>query len=180
MERSTWVWCRVGGEARGAYATGLLSVLLPELGDQVSMVVGTSAGALSSVYLVAKLASFYCGVDRGRAPLLARTLGKLVDFDRAQPERREQRVALRVVTNPAHGNRSAVFHQGGIPRHHDDTLRMARVRRDSRAGLSTPWPRARSRRCSGRSSRRRGWAPREKVREHKHADRYQGRLLLLN
>ena len=72
-----------GGRARGAHAPGPLSVLLPELGDQVKMVVGTSAGALISVYLVARLASFYCGGDRERAPLLARTLGKQVDFDRA-------------------------------------------------------------------------------------------------
>ena len=35
-----------GGGARGAYASGALSVLLPELKDQVSVIVGTSAGAL--------------------------------------------------------------------------------------------------------------------------------------
>ena len=42
-----------GGGARGAYATGALSVLLPELKDQVRVIVGTSAGALISSYLVA-------------------------------------------------------------------------------------------------------------------------------
>jgi len=42
-----------GGGARGAYATGALSVLLRELKDQVRVIVGTSAGALISAYLVA-------------------------------------------------------------------------------------------------------------------------------
>ena len=42
-----------GGGARGAYASGVLSVLLPELKDQVSVIVGTSAGALISAYLAA-------------------------------------------------------------------------------------------------------------------------------
>jgi NTE family protein len=42
-----------GGGARGAYASGALSVLLPELKDQVRVIVGTSAGALISAYLVA-------------------------------------------------------------------------------------------------------------------------------
>ena len=42
-----------GGGARGAYASGALSVLLPELKDQVRVIVGTSAGALISVYLAA-------------------------------------------------------------------------------------------------------------------------------
>jgi predicted acylesterase/phospholipase RssA len=42
-----------GGGARGAYAAGALSVLLPELKDQVSVIVGTSAGALISAYLAA-------------------------------------------------------------------------------------------------------------------------------
>ena len=42
-----------GGGARGAYASGALSVLLPELKDQVSVIVGTSAGALISAYLAA-------------------------------------------------------------------------------------------------------------------------------
>src|ERR1039458_6637570 len=42
-----------GGGARAAYATGALSVLLPELKDQVRVIVGTSAGALISSYLVA-------------------------------------------------------------------------------------------------------------------------------
>ena len=40
-----------GGGARGAYATGALSVLLPELKAQVKVVVGTSAGALIAAYL---------------------------------------------------------------------------------------------------------------------------------
>jgi NTE family protein len=42
-----------GGGARGAYASGALSVLLPELKDQVRVIVGTSAGALIAAYLVA-------------------------------------------------------------------------------------------------------------------------------
>ena len=42
-----------GGGARGAYASGALSVLLRELKDQVRVIVGTSAGALISAYLVA-------------------------------------------------------------------------------------------------------------------------------
>jgi NTE family protein len=42
-----------GGGARGAYASGVLSVLMPELKDQVSVIVGTSAGALIAAYLVA-------------------------------------------------------------------------------------------------------------------------------
>ena len=42
-----------GGGVRGAYASGVLSVLLPELKDQVRVIVGTSAGALISAYLVA-------------------------------------------------------------------------------------------------------------------------------
>ncbi|MGA2927836.1 MAG: patatin-like phospholipase family protein, partial [Solirubrobacteraceae bacterium] len=42
-----------GGGARGAYASGALTVLLPELKDQVSVIVGTSAGALISGYLAA-------------------------------------------------------------------------------------------------------------------------------
>ena len=43
-----------GGGARGAYASGALSVLLlPELKDQVRVIVGTSAGALIASYLVA-------------------------------------------------------------------------------------------------------------------------------
>ena len=42
-----------GGGARGAYTSGALSVLLPELKDQVRVIVGTSAGALVASYLVA-------------------------------------------------------------------------------------------------------------------------------
>ena len=42
-----------GGGARGAYASGALSVLLRDLKDQVRVIVGTSAGALISAYLVA-------------------------------------------------------------------------------------------------------------------------------
>ena len=42
-----------GGGARGAYASGALSVLLPELKEQVRVIVGTSAGALIGAYLVA-------------------------------------------------------------------------------------------------------------------------------
>jgi len=42
-----------GGGARGAYASGALSVLLRELKDQVRVIVGTSAGALIAAYLVA-------------------------------------------------------------------------------------------------------------------------------
>ena len=44
-----------GGGARGAYTSGVLSVLLPELKDQVRVIVGTSAGALIASYLVANL-----------------------------------------------------------------------------------------------------------------------------
>ena len=54
---------------------------------------------------------------------LQQTLGRLVDFDQLGENIREQRVALGVVATPAHSNRSVVFHQGGIPRHHDDPLR---------------------------------------------------------
>lgn len=42
-----------GGGARAPYAAGALSVLLPRLKDQVGVIVGTSAGALTSAYLVA-------------------------------------------------------------------------------------------------------------------------------
>ena len=42
-----------GGGARGAYASGALSVLLPVLKDQVRVIVGTSAGALISAYMAA-------------------------------------------------------------------------------------------------------------------------------
>ena len=42
-----------GGGARGAYTSGALSVLLPELKDQVRVIVGTSAGALIAAYLAA-------------------------------------------------------------------------------------------------------------------------------
>jgi len=42
-----------GGGARGAYTSGALSVLLPELKDQVRVIVGTSAGALIASYMAA-------------------------------------------------------------------------------------------------------------------------------
>ena len=42
-----------GGGARGAYAFGALSVLLPELIDQVKLIVGTSGRALIAAYLEA-------------------------------------------------------------------------------------------------------------------------------
>ena len=42
-----------GGGARGAYTSGALSVLLRELKDEVSVIVGTSAGALTAAYLAA-------------------------------------------------------------------------------------------------------------------------------
>ena len=42
-----------GGGARGAYSSGALSVLLPQVKDQVRVIVGTSAGALISAFLVA-------------------------------------------------------------------------------------------------------------------------------
>ena len=42
-----------GGGARGAYTSGALSVLLRELKDEVTVIVGTSAGALTSAYLAA-------------------------------------------------------------------------------------------------------------------------------
>jgi NTE family protein len=54
---------------------------------------------------------------------LKQTLGRLVDFDRLGENIGEHRVALGVVATPAHGNRSVVFHQGGIARHPDDPLR---------------------------------------------------------
>jgi NTE family protein len=157
-----------GGGARGAYASGALSVLLPELKEQVRVIVGTSAGALIGAYLVANWhrpakeaiedgLSFWRDLSFGDvcAPLMAfggatrfvryvgeflpvrslhapsilhpeplrQTLDKLVDFDQLGENIREQRVALGVVATPAHGNRSVVFHQGGIPRHPTDPLR---------------------------------------------------------
>jgi NTE family protein len=42
-----------GGGARGAYTSGALSVLLRELKDEVTVIVGTSAGALTAAYLAA-------------------------------------------------------------------------------------------------------------------------------
>jgi NTE family protein len=42
-----------GGGAGGAYTAGALSVLLPRLGDQLRVVVGSSVGALSAAYLAA-------------------------------------------------------------------------------------------------------------------------------
>ena len=54
---------------------------------------------------------------------LRRTLARLVDFDQLGENIREQQLALGVVAAPAYGNRSVVFHQGGIPRHREDPLR---------------------------------------------------------
>ena len=157
-----------GGGARGAYTSGALSVLLPELKDQVRVIVGTSAGALISAYLAANWhrptqeavedgLRFWRDLRFGDvcAPLMAlggaarfmryvgeflpvssihapsllhpeplpRTLARLVDFDQLGENIREQRLALGVVAAPAYGNRSVVFHQGGIPRHREDPLR---------------------------------------------------------
>jgi NTE family protein len=157
-----------GGGARGAYASGVLSVLLPELKDQVRVIVGTSAGALIAAYLVANwhrsveeaiedglrfwrelrfgdvfaalmapggVARFarYVGEFLPVSTIhtssilhpepLARTVSKLVDFDRLGENIRERRVALGVVATPAYSNRSVVFHQGGIARHQSDPLR---------------------------------------------------------
>src|SRR5450755_1391172 len=157
-----------GGGARGEYASGVLSVLLPELKDQVRVIVGTSAGALISAYLVANWhrstaeaiedgLRFWRDLNFGDvcAPLMAvggatrfmryvgeflpvssmhgssilypeplpRTLARLVDFDQLGENIRAQRLALGVVAAPAYGNRSVVFHQGGIPRHREDPLR---------------------------------------------------------
>ncbi|MGO9905325.1 MAG: patatin-like phospholipase family protein [Solirubrobacteraceae bacterium] len=42
-----------GGGARGAYASGALSVLLPVVKERVRVIVGTSAGALIAAYLAA-------------------------------------------------------------------------------------------------------------------------------
>ena len=157
-----------GGGARGAYTSGALSVLLPELKDQVRVIVGTSAGALIASYLVANWhrppqeavedgLSFWRDLRFGDvcAPLMAlggatrfmryvgeflpvrsmhgssilhpeplpQTLARLVDFDQLGENIREQRLALGVVAGPAYGNRSVVFHQGGIPRHREDLLR---------------------------------------------------------
>jgi NTE family protein len=47
-----------GGGARGAYEVGALSVLLPKLaadGEQVSVIVGTSVGALNGAWLASKI-----------------------------------------------------------------------------------------------------------------------------
>ena len=157
-----------GGGARGAYISGALSVLLPELKDQVRVIVGTSAGALVGAYLAANWhrpneeaiedgLRFWRDLRFGDvcAPLIAlggatrfmryvgeflpvssmhgssildpeplpRTLARLVDFDQLGENIREQRLALGVVAAPAYGNRSVVFHQGGIPRHREDPLR---------------------------------------------------------
>ena len=157
-----------GGGARGAYASGALSVLLPELKDQVRVIVGTSAGALIASYLAAnwqrpveeaiedglrfwrelrfgdvfaplmapggvvRFARYigeFLPVSTMRAPSilnpepLKQTLARLVDFERLSENIREQRMALGVVATPAYSNRSVVFHQGGIARHHDDPLR---------------------------------------------------------
>jgi NTE family protein len=143
-------------------------VLLPELKDQVRVIVGTSAGALVAAYLVANWhrpakeavedgLRFWRALRFGDvcAPLMAvggaarfiryvgeflpvsslhapsllhpeplpRTLARLVDFDQLGENIREQRLALGVVAVPAYGNRSVVFHQGGIPRHREDPLR---------------------------------------------------------
>ena len=55
---------------------------------------------------------------------LAGTLEKLVDFDQLVENIRWAAAgALGLVATPAHGNRSVVFHQGGIPRHREDPLR---------------------------------------------------------
>ena len=168
-----------GGGARGAYTSGALSVLLPELKDQVRVIVGTSAGALIASYLVANwhrptqeavedglqfwrdlrfgdvcaplmavggAARFmrYVGeflpVSRLHAPSLLhpeplpRTLARLMDFDQLGENTREQRLALGVVAAPAYGNRSVVFHQGGIPRHRGGSVAGDRVRRDPQPG----------------------------------------------
>ncbi|MGO9960011.1 MAG: patatin-like phospholipase family protein [Solirubrobacteraceae bacterium] len=157
-----------GGGARGAYASGALSVLLRELKDQVRVIVGTSAGALIAAFLVANwhrsveeaiedglrfwrelqfgdvfapmvalggAARFarYVGeflpVSSLHAPSilhpepLAKTLGRLVDFDRLRENIPARGVTLGVVATPAHSNRSVVFYQGGMPRHSDDPLR---------------------------------------------------------
>jgi len=42
-----------GGGARGAYTAGVLSVLLPRLGDQVRVLVGSSVGAVIAAHLAA-------------------------------------------------------------------------------------------------------------------------------
>lgn len=61
-----------GGGARGAYEAGALSVLLPELeaaGERVSVLVGTSVGALNGAWLV-------CNLHRP-APQVAESLTEL-------------------------------------------------------------------------------------------------------
>jgi NTE family protein len=143
-------------------------VLLPELKDQVRVIVGTSSGALVGAYLAANWhrpteeaiedgLSFWRDLRFGDvcAPLvgvggatrfmryvgeflpvssihgssilhpgpLPRTLARLVDFEQLGENIREQPLALGVVAAPAYGNRSVVFHQGGIPRHREDPLR---------------------------------------------------------
>jgi NTE family protein len=169
-----------GGGARGAYTSGALSVLLPELKDQVGVIVGTSAGALIGAYLVANWhrpaeeaiedgLSFWRDLTFGDvcAPLMAlggatrfmryvgeflpvrsmhgpsilrpeplrETVSRIVDFDQLGENIGEQRVALGVVAAPAYGNRSVVFHEGGIPRHREDRLRGIEYVATPRLGL---------------------------------------------
>jgi len=55
---------------------------------------------------------------------LQQTLERLVDFDRLREDPATDRADADrwrsgVVANPAHGNGSVVFHDGGIPRHGD-------------------------------------------------------------
>ena len=154
-------------------------MLLPELKDQVRVIVGTSAGALIASYLVANWhrpakQAIEDGLSFWRdltfrdvcAPLMAvggatrfmryvgeflpvssmhgasilhpeplrQTVSRIVDFDQLGENVREQRVALGVVAAPAYGNRSVVFHQGGIPRHREDPLRGIEYVATHRAG----------------------------------------------
>jgi hypothetical protein len=55
---ATRVWCWVGAARGGAYASGALSVLLPELKDRVRVIVGTSAGGADRGVSGGQLASF--------------------------------------------------------------------------------------------------------------------------
>ena len=170
MQGARWVWCWAAAGRVGRTHRGSLSVLLPELKDQVRVIVGTSAGALISAYLVANWHRSAEGGDRGRAALLARAalrgrvraadgarrggsvralhqrvsarqqrctprrsctpgrwrrrLTRLVDFDQLG-ENITRAAASRSAWSPPprYSNRSVVFHQGGIARHHDDPLR---------------------------------------------------------
>ena len=198
-----------GGGARGAYTSGALSVLLRELKDRVTVIVGTSAGALTAAYLAAnwhrsaeeaiedglrfwhelrfgdvfaslvtpggaaqfvRYVSEYLPISSLHAPSvlnpepLARTLGRLVDFDRLSDNIGGQELALGVVATPARGSRSVVFHQGGVARHREDPLRGIEYVATPRLGaehiLASSATRVRQFSGDFAGLRRRFWLPR--------------------